>query len=492
MVRNMIILMNKLLLLALMLFGTASCKEDAPDKTVYVESIEVKGKDITEGKYSQMEVMVSPEDADDPSVTWETSNPEIAEISQGGLVTAINNGKVTITATAKDRLKVKGEKEIVITSFEEEKEETGGVAVETVRDLYTALAEAQAGDTVYIKAGTYKLSNRIELETSGTAEKNIVVIGNAGEGRALLDFSAMEESSSNKGIILKADFWYIKGFDIYHAGDNGMQITGSNNLIEFCTFSSCADSGLQLDNGASHNTILNCDSYFNADSKVENADGFACKLSVGSGNTFIGCRAWNNLDDGWDGYLRETDNVNTTYENCWAIKNGYGEGDVLGGGDGNGFKTGGSDDKQLKHNATYTRCIAIGNASDGFDHNSNRGEVTLLNCSAYDNGRNLAFSNENSLAKLTIKNSAVLGALGKINAIEEDVSHNSWMDGISTTEGDFKSLDISQLTGPRQADGSLPEITFMHLVSGSDLIDKGVDVGLPFNGAAPDLGAFER
>ena len=45
---------------------------------------------------------------------------------------------------------------------------------------------------------------------------------------------------------------------------------------------------------------------------------------------------------------------------------------------------------------------------------------------------------------------------------------------------------------PRQADGSLPVNDFARLVARSDLIDKGVDVGLPFAGAAPDLGAFER
>ena len=31
----------------------------------------------------------------------------------------------------------------------------------------------------------------------------------------------------------------------------------------------------------------------------------------------------------------------------------------------------------------------------------------------------------------------------------------------------------------------------MHLAPGSDLIDGGVNVGLPYNDAAPDLGAFE-
>jgi hypothetical protein len=34
-------------------------------------------------------------------------------------------------------------------------------------------------------------------------------------------------------------------------------------------------------------------------------------------------------------------------------------------------------------------------------------------------------------------------------------------------------------------------IRLLHLAHGSTLIDKGVDVGFPFHGPAPDLGAFE-
>jgi len=37
----------------------------------------------------------------------------------------------------------------------------------------------------------------------------------------------------------------------------------------------------------------------------------------------------------------------------------------------------------------------------------------------------------------------------------------------------------------------LPEIEFMHLANGSDLINAGIDLGFPFLGSAPDLGAFE-
>jgi hypothetical protein len=45
--------------------------------------------------------------------------------------------------------------------------------------------------------------------------------------------------------------------------------------------------------------------------------------------------------------------------------------------------------------------------------------------------------------------------------------------------------------GPRKSDGSLPDIDFLKLAPTSDLINKGVEVGLPYNGSAPDMGAFE-
>jgi hypothetical protein len=71
------------------------------------------------------------------------------------------------------------------------------------------------------------------------------------------------------------------------------------------------------------------------------------------------------------------------------------------------------------------------------------------------------------------------------------VSNNWFTLPLTVKSTDFQSLDASQMTLPRQADGSLPNLTFMNLTPGSDLIDAGLNVGLPYNGAAPDLGAFE-
>ena len=358
--------------------------------------------------------------------------------------------------------------------------------------LADAVVRVNAGETIYVRGGTYAFGSPISVSRSGTDGSPITLsVYPLDSTRPRFDFSAMSESSSNRGVSLSGDYWHVHGLDLYWAGDNCMFVSGSNNIIESSTFSECADTGLQLGNGAASNLILNCDSYFNADSTLENADGFAAKLDVGTGNRFVGCRAWNNLDDGWDGYLRLADDVTTTYENCWAIDNGKLMDGSVGVGDGNGFKTGGSDGKDLRHNAVYTQCIAAGNVHDGFDHNSNRGSVTILNCAAHDNGSNISFGTTNIAASLTIKNTTSLGSNGELNATSTDIASNSWQDGLSATADDFISVDTALLKSPRQSDGSLPDIDYLRLVPGSDLGNAGVDVGLPYNGSAPDIGPFE-
>ncbi|HSD06596.1 Ig-like domain-containing protein [Flavobacterium sp.] len=480
---------------SLLLIFLCSCQSDNESdneiitpQQVYVESITLTGANISSGINSQMTATILPANANDKSITWSSSDTSIAEISSTGLIKALKNGTVTITVTANDRKTVTATKQITISNFGI----TGTIyEVTNTTELATALSKAQPGENIIMNGGTYAMTSKITITTSGTSDKPINLIAKEGSSRPKLDFSSMTENSANQGIVLAANYWHIKGIDIFKAGDNGMEVKGSNNIIEFCTFSECSDSGLQLDNGASNNTILNCDSFYNADASLENADGFACKLNAGSGNKFVGCRAWQNLDDGWDGYLRDTDNIKTTYQNCWAVKNGYLKNGTKGAGDGNGFKTGGSDNKLLKHNAEYTYCIAAGNVADGFDHNSNRGEVTIYNCSAYSNGKNYSFSSTNPLAKLTIKNSNTLGAYGAILATTVDATNNSWQNGIVVSEKDFKSIDYSELLAARKPDGSLPDVNFFHLISTSSMIDKGINVGLPYTGTAPDLGAFE-
>ena len=73
-----------------------------------------------------------------------------------------------------------------------------------------------------------------------------------------------------------------------------------------------------------------------------------------------------------------------------------------------------------------------------------------------------------------------------------DTMFNTWDLNIAEAATDFVEHDRTPARpGPRQADGSMPAVDFLKLKAGSPLIDKGTNVGLPFAGAAPDLGAYE-
>ncbi len=357
-----------------------------------------------------------------------------------------------------------------------------------------AVSSATPGDTIFVRGGTYALTSTVSLSKSGTTDSRISIVGYTKDTeRPLLDFSSQ---TSGDGIQLSGSYWYIKGIDIYGASRNGMRITGNCNIVEFCSFYENHNTGLQISTGGSYNRIINCDSYYNRDAADGDADGFAPKLDVGTGNYFYGCRAWQNSDDGWDGYLRPADSVVTTIENCWSFCNGYLKDDSAGSGNGNGFKMGGGDNSNsanLRHIMTLRNCLAFDNLAKGFDENNNRGSMTLYNCTAYRNGGyNFGVPGPLTTGQiLTIKNCIVLGNYGKIwaSAIQEK---NSWLSPFSAaTENDFVSVDTAGVRGPRKPDGSLPDVSFMHLVSTSQFIDAGIDVGLPYAGNAPDLGCFE-
>ena len=358
-----------------------------------------------------------------------------------------------------------------------------------------ATGKVAAGDSILLAPGTYSINSTINITKSGTVDSKIYLLVSE-NGRALLDCSSLPFSSSNRGINLKANYWYMKGLDIKGAGDNGMNISGSNNVIEFCTFYENQDTGLQLGGGASNNRIINCDSYFNADPSNGNADGFAPKLDVGTDNYFYGCRAWQNSDDGWDGYLRPSDNVNTIIENCWSFMNGYLKNRSASSGNGNGFKMGGGDNSNkdsLRNNVTIKNSLCFDNRVKGYDQNNNYGSMILLNCTAFRNGSlNFAIPGKiRATSEVTVKNCISYISTG-VNLISKTVqTTNSWNLPISVTDKDFLSIDTTGVRGPRKKDGSLPDLKFLRPSKNSQFIDKGTDVGIAYKGSAPDLGAYE-
>ena len=293
----------------------------------------------------------------------------------------------------------------------------------------------------------------------------------------------------SKGLSIDASYWHVKGLVVENSAGRGIQVsTGTGIVIESCETRQNGDMGLVVSNGASNALILNCDSHHNFDdaNAGENADGFGAKSNVGTGVIFRGCRAWANADDGWDLYGAPSA---VRFENCWAYKNGDNFKNVSGfAGDGNGFKLGKSDGDLAHH--VLVNCLAWDNlGGNGYEDNNNTGGLTFYNTVAYQN-KGAGFEAINNTNHI-LKNNLAFGNGKPDNVLAGSVdSNNSW-NGLTVTAADFASLDDTVAVGPRQADGSLPASDFLHLAPGSGLIDKGVDVGLPFLGAAPDLGAYE-
>ncbi|MFE3461490.1 right-handed parallel beta-helix repeat-containing protein [Nocardiopsis aegyptia] len=262
--------------------------------------------------------------------------------------------------------------------------------------LTSAIDRIEPGGSIYLRGGTYDLSETVHIEpgNDGLPSDRNELFAYPGE-TPVLDFSAQSEDSSNRGLAIGGDWWHVNGITVERAGDNGILLGGDDNVIERVTTRHNRDTGLQLSRytaGAprsewpSNNLVVSSVSHDNVDSDGEDADGFAPKLTVGDGNVFRYTVAYNNIDDGYDLYTKsDTGPIGeVTIEHSLVFGNGsLSDGSQHGNGDRNGFKLGGSDiavDHHVHHN------IAFENGKHGFTYNSNPGSMTVSN--------NLSIGNE--------------------------------------------------------------------------------------------------
>lgn len=370
--------------------------------------------------------------------------------------------------------------------------------------LPKAISFAQPGQIIYLRGGTYAHSSTIRFTNSGTAGNPIQLLGYPGEW-PVFDFSTQPYGAANRGFLIptNANWWVFKDFEIHHAGDNGIKVEGSHHRFERLVLHHNGDTGIQIGFGhtdanpggllAAFIDVINCDSYLNydSDSNGGDADGFAAKMHCGQSIVFQGCRAWENSDDGWD--LFETD-YSIVISNCWTWKSGVAQGN------GNGFKLGGDGAGGNSMGTHYAyNCVAFSHKVNCFTQNSHRDGLVVQHCLAFSPGS----SGYNYFMEGTVNS-------GKQNIFRNNVSvprsgtngggfiadnspveqNNTWNLAVTANSADYLNVLETAAKEPRLPDGSLPT-GFARLVSGSDLIDKGVNVGLPFNGTAPDLGPYE-
>jgi hypothetical protein len=366
--------------------------------------------------------------------------------------------------------------------------------------LYAVTNLTNPGDLVYVRGGLYNWTAQVTLSRNGSPGQPVSVRAFPGE-HPVCDFTG--EPSGSHGIKIAGNWYNLYGLEVVHAGHNGILVNGSSNVVERCVIHESGDTGLHITTVsgaplASSNLILNCDSYRNYDPPIGgNADGFTAKFILGPDNVFRGCRSWNNSDDGWD-FWRATNMI--IVDHCMTFSNGFNVFDnpatnTAFNGNGNGFKMGG-DYQPGPHR--YMNCVSFGNKAVGFDQNNNTAGLTVDNCTAWNNGGvnfNLNHDSTNApmLSAHVLRNNASITGHGTNTWRSGSLlTNNSWqLVPPATNVTDVLSIDASQALGPRRDDGSLPETPFLRPVPAGRLVNRGVVNGLPYNGSAPDLGAYE-
>jgi uncharacterized repeat protein (TIGR02059 family) len=381
--------------------------------------------------------------------------------------------------------------------------------------LHKGFNSISAGDILYVRGGTYTPTASQSMVgvycavgvngKNGTSTNKYQVYNYPGES-PVLDCSNITGSGSRIGIYINSsNYWYIKGIEVKNVsqttsgGDvsRGIFLQNSN----YCTVENCNshnNQGPGFSTGTLNEVLfLNCDAHDNYDPYTntfpgDNADGFDIGFNSGGIIRLTGCRTWNNSDDGFDTYEGSGYYGTYYFTNCWAWHQGYRSDQTTQGGDGNGFKLGADGQSYNGTTQRYTyNCVAFNNRQVGFSQQSADVKMIFYNNISYKNGIQGFEFNYYNCADILKNNISYSNGSADVFQSNQTRTNNSWQNGLVVSNSDFSSIDGSQLALPRKADGSLPDISFLHLVSGSHLIDAGVDVGIPFSGNAPDLGPFE-
>lgn len=241
----------------------------------------------------------------------------------------------------------------------------GKGTAESPLDLPGAINLLAAGGKIVMKAGDYAYAE-IPLTASGLQGKPKTL---QAEGQVVIH-----------GLLLNANFWQIQGIEVT---DKSLRIQGSHNLIEKVVAWRNDDTGIQISSPekigralwASHNKVIDSESWGNEDPGKINADGFAVKMRVGEGNRLERCYSHDNIDDGFDLFNKIEDGANgvVVIENSIASNNTS-----------NGFKLGG-EGQPVAHEIRNSK--ATGNHLDGFTDNFNPGKLVVENNIAVDNQR---------------------------------------------------------------------------------------------------------
>lgn len=372
-----------------------------------------------------------------------------------------------------------------------------------------------AGDVGYIRGGRYPSPNGVGDAIHclwegiiGTGGSPCLIRNYPGES-PIFDLSGMGTPTQANPVavkVLDCEYLTVKGLRItgleQHQGGNGISwgfVTQTSTFIthEQIELDSIGGYGFVTDY-SDDATYLNCDAHHLSDpysnpDPYGGSNGFQGTGGETSTRTvYDGCRAWWISDDGWDFF--NTDGIRTI-KNCWSFWNGYIPGTFDEGGNGQGFKLGPTATDRSTDTLKYLyNNFAFENRTNGFGQNIAQCLFVMSNNTAYANGANgFWWAWFNTIVQNFKNNCGYANVAANLSDAGSNVPapYNSWNGTITVSDADFMSVSSAGMDGPRNSDGSLPYLPFMRLQTGSDLINAGNNVGLPFNNSAPDVNCFE-
>ncbi len=208
---------------------TATCTFTVADKVVHVSSVSlnVTEKSLTVGENLQLTATVLPENATDKSVTYSSSNEDVASVSSNGLVSALSEGTANITVTTTDGSRAAS----CSVTVSENKTTTGTVTItsnNTSTETNNAISMLSEDDFVF--SGNTSLANF-------TAKCSNVFPSD--------DTSYRFSSNKNAGALtISFDSILIKGVSLnlasYGDKNTSVKVNASNNVSQSVTLTSQA------------------------------------------------------------------------------------------------------------------------------------------------------------------------------------------------------------------------------------------------------------
>jgi hypothetical protein len=390
---------------------------------------------------------------------------------------------------------------------------------ESINDKLKVL---QPGDTLLVAAGTYNES--LSLPRDGQSGKYIVLKAYPNEKPII--------ANSTTVLTLSKQWWLIQGliFDQQGAASDAIKISGSNSILRGCEIRNGKKDGIDGDTGSANITIENCTihDFVNqpgvdahgivADpgtigwkilrNKIYNCGGDCIQLYAEdehevseysknftiSGNTFyttLGENSENALDfKGIDGCVVEGNEMFGFQNKAWVVQKGCrnitGSNNVIRDSQrgiefrGEGGKS--QENIKLVRNVLYNIQDFYVIKFDG-----------VANVEVYHN----TLANSPEAAAIRVEGGGISGGKFHNNLISNcgGAAIRSAFEAASDYNGWFNT-EAEGMAGANDVTGADPKFVNaaqgnFRLASTSPAKDKGVNLGLPFTGAKPDLGAYE-